>query len=109
MGWIIETENGSRIGWSDYADATTNQGDQPPYEQSGENAKAMAAVPDLLDALKVFMACIPQNEYGRPSCPLTAEMFNAFDKAQHATEKAEGRDIDSLLHSIKAEGSDTNA
>jgi hypothetical protein len=52
MGWIIEAENGSRIGWSDYADATTNKGDQPPYEQSGENANLIAAAPDLLEVLK---------------------------------------------------------
>jgi hypothetical protein len=59
MGWIIETENGSRIGWSDYADAITNQGDQPPYEQSGENAKAMAAAPDLLRILSRIIDDLP--------------------------------------------------
>lgn len=81
MGWIIETENGSRIGWSDYADATTNQGDQPPYEQSGENAKAMAAAPDLLDALKKIT-----NDF---SCywPL-----DYIELARAAIAKAEGSD-----------------
>jgi hypothetical protein len=52
LGWIIETEDGSRIGWSDYADATTKKGEEAPFEQSGENARLIAAAPDLLEALK---------------------------------------------------------
>jgi hypothetical protein len=52
LGWIIETEDGSRIGWSDYADATTKKGEEAPFEQSGENARLIAGAPDLLTALK---------------------------------------------------------
>jgi hypothetical protein len=52
LGWIVQAQNGDRIGWINYANAETNQGDMPPYTQSGINAQLAAAAPELLDALQ---------------------------------------------------------
>ena len=49
LGWTIEHANG-RIGWSSYATAHPNEGEGPPYEIGGANARLIAAAPDLLDA-----------------------------------------------------------
>ena len=72
LGWVIEraevacvsratrghpaTERRDRIGWSSYANAATNEGDPPPYVQSGANARLIAAAPDLEEVVRDAMA-----------------------------------------------------
>jgi hypothetical protein len=52
IGWIVEAENGDRIGWPSYANAESNEGDRAPFATTAANARLIAAAPDMLAALK---------------------------------------------------------
>lgn len=60
LGWIIDSPEG-RIGWSSYANTKTNQGDTPPYEQSGINACLIASSPALLKVCKLALNAFENN------------------------------------------------
>lgn len=63
MGWIIETENKSRIGWSSYADAETNDGEREPHPIGGANAHLIAAAPLLASAAEMAENAIDEFEF----------------------------------------------
>lgn len=88
LGWIIESERGDRIGWSVYGDAATNEGDGGDYEQSGINARLIAAAPAMYEALRECLAELEWLQMG-PFPAKVSKRVQVVSAAQHAREAIE--------------------
>lgn len=90
LGWIVEHSNG-RIGWSSYATAVPNEGEGPPYEIGGANARLIAAAPELLEALTWALTKLPLPAARSRDNTTRYAYCEMHDKARAALAKATGQ------------------
>lgn len=82
LGWIINHSNG-RIGWSSYATAVPNEGEERPFPIGAANARLIAVAPDMLAELctAVLLADEAADAFRRAGLP------NQSDEAARTGEK----------------------